>query len=276
MAAVILSYNHENLTRRCIDSVLKYFSQSSIYLVHNGTQEKIVHDFRKSYKDVHHLYIKVNRGFTGGINKGLEEIFNKNIQNVLFLTNDTQIEQLDVQALQSLNESPFLLAPKIFRRQTSNIDSMGGICNLQTGTLQHLQGPAENLKKFERFYVPGTAFFINKTAWSTTGPFDESLGTYWEDVDYSLRAAKKSVQLGVIPAVVLLHGIGKTCHKDPRYTIFHYHRNRRVVVWRHGGPRDRIKFAPRYLVHMTRKLFKFAYHGDEKRLKLTLKALVSW
>jgi len=56
--------------------------------------------------------------------------------------------------------------------------------------------------------------------------FDERFHTYWEDVDFSLRAHKKNISLGYCDKTIFRHKIGKTCHKDRFYTYELFQRNR--------------------------------------------------
>src|SRR6185437_1526529 len=84
------------------------------------------------------------------------------------------------------------------------------------------------------FYVPGTAFWLDRKTWQTIGPFDESLHTYWEDVDFSARAHLHGAYVGVHPETAIVHSVGKTCHKLPFYTQYLFQRNRRVVSQRYS------------------------------------------
>ena len=49
--------------------------------------------------------------------------------------------------------------------------------------------------------------------------FDESLGTYWEDVDFSCRARRAGFRLQVQENWRVQHKIRKTCGNDPHYTL---------------------------------------------------------
>src|SRR5690606_2360973 len=78
---------------------------------------------------------------------------------------------------------------------------------------------------YKYFYIPGTTFLAHQSAFEKVGGFDESLHTYWEDVDLSVRANRAGIHLGVAPQWEFLHKVGKTCHKDPFYTRHLFHRN---------------------------------------------------
>ena len=284
LTPVILSFNHPELTARCVTSVLEHFPDCpQVYLVHNGSQAATQEILRQQFPNIRHIELSENRGFSGGANRGLGEAFRDGAENVFFLTNDTTLEKIPTQALFEetlkrkgalLNgDRGFLLAPRIERRQTGKIDSVGGKVNLFTGSLRHLQFFEDQIPK--NFYVPGTAFILSREAWQKVGPFNEELGTYWEDVDLSLRARQKGVWLGASPEVVLKHGVGKTCHKSPLYTVFYFHRNRRKVVWLHSNLIGKILFSAVYGASTLGKSFKFLKNKDIPRLKWLLRSLIS-
>jgi GT2 family glycosyltransferase len=297
LVPVILSYNHEGLTSKCVRSVLVHFkSHGPVYVVHNGTRtearKKIEEEFpAETFPQLRHVILPVNLQFSGGANAGLEEAFNDGADSVLFLSNDTQLTRFDLEALENhIHGNPaFLLAPQIEKRDTGMLDSFGAAVDLSSGKLEHLKDIDAPRKFFgrdtavqglrgaraARFYVPGAAFVISREAWNRVNGFDPSLGSYWEDVDLSLRARRRGVRLGTIPELAVKHGIGKTCHSDPLYTVYYFHRNRRLVSWRHGTKKDRLRFCGVYARDTLGKSFKLLKNKDFSRLKLLLKAVIS-
>ena len=87
--------------------------------------------------------------------------------------------------------------------------------------------------------VPGTSFLIHRDLFNQVGGFDESLFTYWEDVDFSQRVHAQGFPVGHHPHFSLRHGVGKTCHKQSYYTSYLFHRNRRRVSRRYCKPTSR-------------------------------------
>ena len=229
----VLSFNHPVITSRCIKSCLKHIKASSIELVHNGSDKKFVNQLQQEFPKVSHLILEKNKGFTGGTNKALESSLNK-ASWCLFITNDCELLQIP-RSFSGFQSGCY--APLIFRRNTGKVDSFGGLVNTEKGSLKHIQSPKQNLISNEPFYIPGTAFLISKQAYLKTTPFDESLGTYWEDVDFSLNCQKNKVPLFQTDLIQLKHAVGKTCHKKTYYTNYLYQRNRIRVCrkWKWGS-----------------------------------------
>ncbi len=218
---VILSYNHPEITLRCVKSALDFTQE--IILVHNGSDEKNVHYLKFVFPEISHLEFKENTGFTGGANQGLKAAFLKS-QWALFLTNDCTLE--------SLPEIPLtqgVWGAHVLWKNSSKTDCIGGRFFPSKGHLAH----CKSLQEFETMggfaYIPGTAFVIDKESFEKAGPFDQSLGTFWEDVDLSMRATKGGVQLGVLSDFRVRHAGGKTTKKKPYYTKNLFPRNRKII-----------------------------------------------
>jgi GT2 family glycosyltransferase len=227
MQAVILSYNHPNLTESAMRSVMDHFHDDNIHLVHNGSSIEHVLYLKNQFPSITHHTLENNIGFSGGANFGLQQAFLKD-ELAFFITNDCELVKID-----SNLKKNGLYAPLIMKRKTEHVDSIGGAWSFKTLNLRHLKSSDEALQNHELFYVPGTAFLMHKDFFIKTRGFDESLGTYWEDVDLCLRAQNMGLMLGTDTNFILCHKIGKTCHKDPHYTSYLYLRNQAVITRRY-------------------------------------------
>jgi len=230
MKIVVLSYNHPELTARTVISAQKLVSDSQILLVHNGSLPQHQKNLQATFPAIEHLVLAQNRHFSGGANAGLQKAF-EDTEWVLFLTNDCQL--LSFQAPQG---PPALIAPLIFARKLGRVDSLGGHFNIQRAHLSHCKSAAE-FNDCSQSYIPGTAFWIHRDVFNKTQGFDESLQTYWEDVDHSKRVQDLGFPLQTDEQTQVLHAIGKTCHKDTLYTTYFYQRNRKRISLKHSSNR---------------------------------------
>lgn len=251
-AIALLSYNHETLTALCLKSILdKKFPSDKIYLIHNGTNFIKYEQLKNQFPNIRHILIETNKGYSGGANHGLLEIF-KEHQQVLFLTNDTEILELPWQFPKNKN---FFAVP-IYIRNTNKLHSTLGELNIAKGHLMHLSfEPAFlDFQPSKLRYIPGTAFGITKKLFVSLNGFDEAFHTYWEDVDLSYRATMAGFKLDYDSSFKIKHKIGKTCHKDRFYTLFLYQRNRRWFLQKHKL--ITLKFYVTYFYDLTRLFLK--------------------
>lgn len=241
----ILSYNHPELTERTLHSCLKIRPNIPLTLLHNGSEDRWVQQLKQKFPNIEHLVLTKNQGFTGGANTLLAAIFEQSPW-CLFLTNDVQLLELEPPT------TPALVAPLIYRRKIGVIDSMGGRFYPKRGDLEHCRS-AKDFYRVDRDsfpYIPGTACWLHRDVFQQTGTFDLSLGTYWEDVDYSMRLQRLGLPLHFCDQTKLLHSVGKTCHKKKFYTSYLFQRNKYYVT---------LKYNPTWL---SRFLFKGRYWSD--------------
>lgn len=222
---VILSFNHPEWTRRCVESVLRQKLNVPIYLVHNGSQRKFVSEMQSIFSaPVEHLIFEQNTGYSGGANRGLSRAFERH-EWVLFVTNDCELIEIKGPPV-----VPGIYAPLVLNRRTQKVDSIGGALKIKGMKLRHLKS-IEDWSSDDLLYVPGSAFWIDQSTWMISqGGFLESLGSYWEDVELSLRIVKKGGQIGHWSSTSFLHGVGKTCRKDNHYTLYLFQRNKRILM----------------------------------------------
>lgn len=265
-AVAILSYNHPDLTGTTVDSVLVAgVMPSKIYLVHNGSQLKHRTQLMTRFPLIQHLVLHENKGYSGGANFAFDEIF-KTEEKLLFLTNDTEVLKLAADFPAALD----FFSISILKRNSAHLDSLIGAVNLKTGRLAHVKSLAalKVLPSFCKTYIPGTAFGITKKTYVTVGQFDESLHTYWEDVDLSLRAHRlaPAIRIGFYDGFQVKHKIGKTCHKHRFYTLYLFQRNRKRILKKFGISLFWFYFC--FTADMTRLLFKLL---NSKNLQTDLK-----
>lgn len=228
---VVLSYNHPQITSRCVKSVLALVNSEQVSILHNGSEAKFVEQLRAEWPQIQHWVHTDNRGYSGGANRALSQAFG-DASWVLFLTNDTELVALkpDLEALR-----PGIYSPRTFLRRLDRIDYTMGFFDSRRGRLWHAKVPHVGAQSRQGVYpyIPGTAFLLDRATFEFMGPFDESCHTYWEDVDYGARAAKAGIFMSTHVGVEVLHAGGKTNRKNPFYTRVLFQRNRRRISWRH-------------------------------------------
>lgn len=258
----ILSFNHPELTERCVTSCLKF--HQNVNLIHNGSLPKAAEKLKTLFPQVTHIEIANNKGFTGGANTAITHFLkHQTSQWFLFVTNDCEL--LGVHSLPPVNG---LYAPLIMKRKTDQVDSLGGGIDLKKLSLFHIKTP--QALSPQNYYVPGTSWLMDRESLQKAPQFQVELGTYWEDVLFSFECKKLGIQLGQHSEISLRHGIGKTCHKDPQYTSYLYRRNRWWVLKRvlNLSVKQKMKLIIQDLIFCMSLIFK----GQYSKAKLALLA----
>lgn len=264
---VILSYNHPELTAKCVKSALSF--SLPIILVHNGSLKKNIDRLQNEFDQIDHFIIEKNAGWTNGVNQGLSYAY-KNFKWVFLLTNDTELLTCG-----EFPHTPGFIAPLIYFRKLSRVDSMGGVFIPHLGKLRHIKNEEDHPKeKAHFFYVPGTAFLLHQDVFNRVGKFDERLHTYWEDVDFSMRAHRQREKIGFNANFSLLHKVGKTCHDNPFYTTYLFKKNRKIVSLRFASKVGKIIFTTLLVKEFIQVTTKYLRNKDFARLRLFVRAML--
>ena len=230
-AVAVLHFNQPNQTLKCLESIRQAgVRPERVFVYDNGSLPRNSQTVRDSFPEFNHSGNPQNFGYSGGFNRALSTVFQKDFDSVLFLTNDTRLgsDTLDSIDQFASDKKAFLIAPKIvYETAPEEIDSFAGFFNRETCSLGHYKTQdLPGLLDQATGYIPGTAFWVHREAFQKLGGMDESFHTYWEDADFSFRAHRAGIPIHRCRDAVIRHGVGKTCHDKALYTAFYFQRNR--------------------------------------------------
>ena len=218
---VVLNRNGRQLLPKCLAAVAALDRPPvAVFLVDNASSDGSREFVAAEYPDFRIIAAETNLGVAGGRNLALDAaLAEADAEWVLFIDNDALLEPAAVERLVAAgatDERIGLVAAKAYRRPGERqLASAGGM------RFDPWRGAAWDVADGEsddgRFDTPrdiqacpGYALFVRKSVIETIGPFDEAFNPYgWEDVDYSLRAAKAGFRLRYAPDAVVYHAGGR-------------------------------------------------------------------
>ncbi len=193
---------------------------------------------QEQFPKIKHIILHPNRGYSGGLNCGLNEAF-KDFDWIIVLTNDSQLLNLP-----KIPDLPAIIAPKVYRRNTKHVDSLGGIFFPAKAKLWHCKTVDEfrrtGTKANYRQYIPGTAFLVHNEVFLKAGPLQEELCIYWDDVEWSQRIKENGFLLDIDQNWEVAHGLSKTGQSKALYSLYYFQRNRKIISWHYCPKRKRI------------------------------------
>lgn len=266
---IILSFDHTQLTKRCISSVRSIFQDDQILVVHNGSEISNVSHLKDIFPNLIHLVLEKNMGFCGGMNAGLNYFYKHTTMLwCLALTNDTELLEFDFK----IESSPAqLIAPLIYFKSLRKIDSWGAKYNLFNGKLYHLK--SRDVEEVPQ-YVPGTAYFVHREIIAQKLLFNESLFIFWDDVYWSFMIKKAGFLISRSDTIKVSHGGGKSTKKDSQYTTYYYQRNRLYVSYiMQDSFIKKVISLINISIQMKIQILKLILKGKFKRAQLLAKAL---
>lgn len=221
VVVIVLNRDGRRLLPSCLAAVAALDrAPVAVFLVDNASSDGSREFVTAEYPGVRVIAAETNRGVASGRNLAIEPaLAEAGAAWLLFMDNDTLLDPAAVERLVAaggVDERIGLVVAKAYRRPgESLLASAGGM------RFDPWRGAAWDVAGGEiddgRFDVPrdiqacpGFALFVRRSVVETIGPFDEAFNPYgWEDVDYSLRAARAGFRLRYVPDAVVYHAGGR-------------------------------------------------------------------
>lgn len=240
ISVIIVQYNGREFIDCLMDSLEKQtLKPDRLIIVDNGEQ-----DCRESYlsKNLDILYIrnKVNKGFPSAVNTGIRAADGGFI---VLLNNDTYLAEdfIENAVLHMKEGKAEFFAPLVLQYDTDKIDSAGDIYGENIVPVKRYNGIEQHDIELKTEYVEGfsmSACYFKKKHFSSAGMLDESFFLYFEDVDFSLRAAKKGFRIEFTPDTIAWHYVSAAAKKATGSVyspmkVYYESRNRILLIRKH-------------------------------------------
>lgn len=227
VSVIIVNYNRLDLTRRSIESVIKYAPGCEIILVDNNSTESGIEELSEEFSQVKVIRLSKNYGFGYGNNRGAEIAKGKYL---FFLNNDAYLVENTPLILSDYlddNKDVGVVGPKLIfpdsRFQLSFGWAPSIINEWRTRKLQN--GLHKSYDKYvnivtasynkisEIDWVTGAALMIRKKLFEEVGGFDEKYFMYFEDSDLCKRIKNCGYKIYYIPLTAVVHQANATVKK---------------------------------------------------------------
>ncbi|UCD54850.1 MAG: glycosyltransferase family 2 protein [Candidatus Omnitrophota bacterium] len=249
---ILLSWNHLELTKPCVESILKNTHiPSNLIIVDNGSNKE-TRDYLKTIKgngtiDVEILYNERNEGFVGGMNKGMRH---SSASFVCLLNNDIVVTDSWLSPMIGLAE---------------NYEDIG-IVNPCSNTTHAGATSPEGLNEFmqnrpvqsgfsEMGAAVGFCMLIKREVINKIGYLAEDLNRFsYEDTGYSLRAKMAGYRCVMAKGAYIFHHTEGTIGKIKGHKrIYKENQAKFEAKW---GKALRIFFVTPYNLYSEYNLFK--------------------
>ncbi len=228
VVVVVLSWNKAQTVIECLDRVKTLVGADlHIVVVDNASSDDSVVSVQSAHPDVAVLQNAVNRGFAGGVNAGLAEAARRGVDYAWLLNDDTSFEPTVLGPLLAHAEAHpdcGLLSPALFDLGNETHEQfMSGVVDWHVGAMAYNLPPNRHagvLAGNGTPIVPGTAVLCDLRVYRAIGPFDVRYFAYWEDVDYSVRAADAGFTSAIVVGSRMWHAATPRTDRPPHFNYY--------------------------------------------------------
>lgn len=232
VSALVLSYDHTDLLKDCLDSVLKSdYPNLEVVVSDNGSRKDIAWFVERKFskQKVKVVRLEENKGLTGGFNFGFKYCKGK---YVMLMSNDTKIDKKAISLMVEMMEKDpqiGIVSPKIIQMKNPQFLHHAGSFMTYSGLLYHyglLQN--KNSKQYQKSYYifscNGAGFLIRKEAAQACGLFEEDFFICYDESDLSHRVWLAGYTIVYCPKANLLHLWNATIGENSELWYYN-HRN---------------------------------------------------
>jgi GT2 family glycosyltransferase/protoporphyrinogen oxidase len=226
--AVILTFNHYDDTRECLESLQKTeYENLTILVVDNGSSDGTPDNVRADFPDVKVIETGRNLGVPWGYNVGFSHALGAGADYILMLNNDTVVapEMLRhlVDEAQADPDAGILMPKILYYDDPDVVWSVGG--RYRTFPPAHvILGQDDSSDVFEKplylEYALSCGLLIHRRAFEKAGLFDPGYFFFFDDWDFSERVRTHGLHITLAPEAKMWHKVSKSTGETGKEALF--------------------------------------------------------
>lgn len=207
VSIIVATLNTPELTRACLESLLKNTSVSHELILVNNSRSRAVRRCLKPFRDIRLIQNGRNLGYAKAANQGARAAQGKYL---CFLNSDTLVPPrwaerlLEAARLPGVGAVSPLAEWEIYRNPLldhSTPEVLGAFVELADSTFQRRY--TEKLRPAR--WLGGFCLVVPRTVMDRVGPFDERYFFGWEDIDYCLQLRMNGYRLLKLRSIFVYH-----------------------------------------------------------------------
>lgn len=206
VSAVILNWRDPSNTLACVESLRDFTEVSQIFIVHNESTHSPFppQTFSSFAIPVIEVFNPENRGFSAGINSGIQQAISSNCDAVMLINNDAVLAPHSLEKLMSGLDGPQtgMVAPVILNPDNT-LQAAGASVNKRRLTVNEKSSQDIDFLTF-------ACVLIKSSTFEKVGLLDEAFFMYWEDVDFGLRVKAAGLEMKVVPEAIAIHAVSSS------------------------------------------------------------------
>jgi len=217
LSIIIASYNTFNLTKKCIESILKYKPsfKLEIIVVDDGSTDDSASKLRNHFKGVKNLIIIENLKNSGYVRTNNRGLIKSKGEYKLLLNSDTVVHQGALDNLvdfASITPDAGVVASKLLNSDKTTQKSCYHFPTIFNAINYQNFAPTTSEPTVVDAVV-GAVFLITPKAYKLVGGLNPKYVSYFEDLDYCREVHRKGLKVYYLPSSIVTHYHGQTFKK---------------------------------------------------------------
>lgn len=245
----VLTWNGYDHARECIASLSRLREWPvTVVVVDNGSAtpegQRLAAEFGAP---VHSIRLEPNAKVAGGYNAAVRWAAEHDATHVLLLNNDTIVRDSDLlgRMISAAVPDSAVVGPTVLN-EDGTVYSAGGRIQWVTGWSRHMKEPVLPDGPYEVEWLDGPCMLISLDAMRRIGGFDPVFVSYWEDVDWCVRATQAGYRCLVEPRASIVHLRGGSIPSAEGYAFSL--RNAILFIRRNGSALNNTTTVAYYLL----------------------------
>lgn len=197
-----------------------------------------------------------NLGFGGGCNLGLQWVYERDNDAIVWLVNPDTVLPLDAlnRALKFCTRHPDLsIVGTLITEPNGDIWFAGGEFNPSTGRIVPSNGAIDSTLDFVKTaWVTGCSVLLNLKNFASCPQFDSDYFLYYEDFDFCQRYAQQGHSIVVTPQIHVIHHPSSITSRNPALKLQHSTYSYLLALEKHTRPSVLLYRLGRILAHAVR------------------------
>lgn len=249
IGVILVNYNGIRYNDRCIASLLRstIADRLTVIVADNASTDGSLAVLRENWAQderVQIISLDRNYGFSKANNEGIRFAARQGISYYLLLNNDTEVEPDAIERMYCCHlQTRSIIVPKIlYADDREKIWCAGGSFTpivrkaVQRGLNERADGCYD--RDDDCGFANGCAMFLSGEIVEKTGFLDERFFLYYEDTEYSMRAARRGIRIRYCAGAKVYHKVnGSTLGNERPENAYYITRNWLLCNRMHMGKR---------------------------------------
>lgn len=241
VAVVVLCYNGVELTEGCLESIQKQdYSDLEVILVDNGSKDGTIPIISEKFPRALWIQNGENLGYALGNNKGIEYAFNRGVEAIFLVNNDTRLKPSCISTLMKTMQNDQgigILGPMVYTwDENKTISSAGGRVNWRMAHAENIGMGEIDTGQYpsgEVDFLNGCGILVSRKVIEKVGGLDPKFFMYWEETDWCLRVKKAGYKIYFEAKGEMEHKASIVSRELGPTTLYYLTRNRFLFFYRH-------------------------------------------